>query len=175
MTLETRLEWVPTWLNVAHDHLQAAHEARSRFDNASDSAAESTALAAEFHACLVAIAAAAFAIEAARDAAGLRDESPLATPSKPSHRDLNAGDWIAQLLIERALIDTATQDSLGTLFDLRHESVHPTHRWIEGTRPHPSGSYTSEQVATYSLERAEALVAAANRSAEALAKVSDPD
>jgi hypothetical protein len=148
------LNWSYVWLAIASDQVAAAHDARKSYD--SD---PSHALTAEFHAGLVAIAAAAFAIEAEQlKVHGSEPTSASEPPPRPWRR--NKGDWLGQNLIERGAITDTEAEALGRLFDLRNASVHPEAE-NETLVPHPVGTNTSPEVVAYNADVAEAAAALA--------------
>lgn len=150
------LNWVVHWLDVAWENVDRARAARANPDPADP-------LAKEFHAGLVAIAAAAFALDARLFAAFPNGRAkPQAPPSPVVGRPLNAGDWLGQYLDETHGVDPHRAADLGRIFELRHTSVHaPT--TPRGPTLHPNGHHTSPEVVERNSDEAARLVAAASR------------
>lgn len=119
-------------------------------------------VAREMAASLVAISAAAFAVESEADRVTFADAQ---TPPKPRRRGKpNRGDWIGQALVEQGQFALDDAARLGELFNLRNESVHPTHEWDEVMPWHPAGF--TRVVAEYAIYTVEA-----SREAVAVAKL----
>jgi hypothetical protein len=152
-SVESVLDWPGVWLDVARDHAGRAFRARERF-----ASAPSEALKGEFYASLVAVAAAALAVEAEklRTLGGVKSRTP--PPQRPW--PANKGDHLGQLLVERGTIDEATAESLGRLFDLRNASVHPASVQAP-LEPHPVGTNASRELVAYNADVAREMVALA--------------
>src|SRR5436190_969410 len=115
----SRLEWAGVWLRIASDHVFKARTARAQYAND-----PSPALDADFDASLVAIAASAFAMEAARKERGLSKADGL-----------------------KALSDAGVDiEQVGLVFARRDRSVHPEADWVP-LAPHPVGTRTSPELA----------------------------
>jgi hypothetical protein len=148
---ESLVDWSAVWLAIAREQLAASRDARTLY-----ALNESRALDAEFHGGLVAVAAAAFAVEAKQ----LRVLGPsLAPRAHPPPRawPVNAGDYVGQLLLEQGSIDAHTAEALGRLFALRQTSVHPTPR-SERLAAHPVGTDTTRELVAYNADVTEQLV-----------------
>ena len=156
-TIKMKMNWAPHWLAIARVALIDAHNARGR--SVGDA---SQSLVDEFRDGVVAIAAAAFAVEAEKlRALGNKNLKPQSDPPPRSWKR-NAGDWLGQLLIERDAIDAQIAEDVGRLFYLRNESVHPEPE-LETPAPHPTGVNTSPELVAYRVEVADHLVDVAER------------
>jgi hypothetical protein len=143
--IQSLLNWSHVWISVARERVDAAYAARALFE-----IDPSGSLTAEFHAGLVAVAAAAFAIQA-EQLKVLGERSPTRAKPPPHAWPVNSGDWLAQFLREKGSIDSVTAERLGQLFDLRHKSVHPI-ATQQGLVPHPVGTNTSPEVVAYNAD-----------------------
>jgi hypothetical protein len=153
--IESTLDWPLNWMRVARSHVDAARIARATYE--SDN---SGALQGEFEAALVALAAAAFAVEAAQ----IRKWNGRPTPNnKPPKQawDQNTGDWLGQMLVEAKAIDATTAENLGRFFDLRNGSLHPETVQVALTK-HPVGTNTSPELVAYNIDVVEPYVDLAN-------------
>lgn len=160
--IKSLLNWSGVWLSIAHERVGAAHGARKTYDND-----PSGALTAEFHAGLVAIAAAAFAVEAEKIRV-LGDQKVRPVGALPSRSwTSNMGDYLGQLLLENGHIEAATAHDLGRLFALRHDSAHPLAN-LDDVVWHPVGTNTSRELVAYNADVAEELVAVAEQVIEAI-------
>lgn len=145
-------------MQIAETQLARAEEIRASMF-AGDP--ESTRYEQELAASMVAVAAAAFAVEAEKGRTGLETK-----PAKGS----NQGDRIATALVARGSFTQDEAARLGALFTLRNESVHPTHGWDEVMPWHPSGfTRTGAVYSAYALEQAREAVAIARLAIEAMA------
>jgi hypothetical protein len=151
--------WASLWLEIAEAHVQLAREAREAMPGGES--LSTPLVTAEFHASLTAIAASAFAVEAAIRAVAI--DVP--------HRDgVNKGSRIGDVLFGMGRISLPQAKQLERLFDLRNEAVHPTHGWNTTPLPmHPSGLFQcSAAQATYTLEAAVELTQAAREVVETI-------
>jgi len=149
--IQSLLNWSGLWLSIARERVASAYGARKLYPTN-----PSAALTEEFHSGLVAIAAAAFAVEAEQ----LRVPGPRPKPqSAPPTRAWkpNAGDRLGQLLVENGSLDATTAEALGRLFDLRNKSVHPRAK-VESLAPHPVGTNTSPEIVAYNADIADELI-----------------
>ena len=144
-------------MQIAARHVGTASRARARtVEPLSFESAESATLSAEFQDSLVAIAAVAFAMEALElelEGAGHQlDNSKFIKPTRT-----NKGFYVAQRLIQVFKLDKKFEGRLPSqlqdLFELRHESVHFKSLTKHGTKPHPSGTNTAEELTVFTLER----------------------
>jgi hypothetical protein len=161
-SVRSSLNWSFVWLAIATDHLAAAKSARRAY-----STNPSVALSAEFHAGLVTIAAAAFAVEAEQQRVlGKKPKTKTAYPKRA-----NAGERLGQFLQEQGAIDAKTAKALGRLFKLRNDVTHPRAEQVE-LAAHPAGTNTSPELVAYSAEIAEEMVTLANKVVFAIASLS---
>ena len=159
VNVELRLEWSHAWLTISRSCVSNARHARD------SGAPPHESLEAEFQMGVLAIAAAAFAVEAVK----LRVfGEPKIQSNPPRHPwPINFGDYLGADLVARQLISNTDAYSLGELFDLRHKSVHPT-SVFEKPAPHPTGTSTSPEMVAYNVDVAEPLVDVAERVIEAI-------
>ena len=143
------------WADVAAENVKRARRARR-------TPPKKDPLGAEMRAALSAICASAFAIEALN-----RELRPLVKKSLPSRppaaRRQSAAQVLRQTLIPSLTLSqkevSALVAAVKPVYDARNAAVH-----FEGVAgppvPHPSGTRSSAEAATYSLERAEEALAA---------------
>jgi ribosomal protein S27AE len=159
--IESLLDWSSVWLAIARENVAAAHAARARY-----ATEPSRALAAEFHAGLTAVGAAAFAVEA-ETLNVIGGEPKAKTPPKPHSRSPNKGDWLGQHLLEAGSGDAALASSLGELFRRRNASVHPAAAFA-ALALHPVGTNTSLELVEYTAEVAAESLSVAEQAVRAL-------
>jgi len=158
-TIQLRLEWSSVWLTISREMVSDARRARDSRVPRHES------LNSEFQMGLLAVASAAFAVEAEQRRAVRDSGGASEPPTRPWKR--NAGDWLANHLFSRGLISAEDARCLGELFDLRNKSVHPTSEFEE-PRLHPTGTNTSPEMVAYNVDAAEPLVEVAARVIEAM-------
>lgn len=118
-------------------------------------APSSAKLSREFESSLVAIAAVAFAMEALSkefESNGHKlDKSRFVAPQKP-----NKGFFIGHRLIQvfdlSGVFASELPKRIEKIFRLRNDSVHFKSVIRNGTKPHPSGTNTAEELTVFTLE-----------------------
>ena len=161
--LQAFVHWAIVWGQIADEHLTRAEAVRATMFEGDP---ESAKYEQELYACLVAIAASAFAVESEAQRIQLADASTRPTLSG---RSVNRGDWIGAALVERGRFTTDEAQRLGDVFDLRNESVHPTHVWEEEFSPNPAGcNQVAAPYRVYALEVARAAVGIAKKAIAAI-------
>jgi len=144
-------------MQIAARHVGAASRARAgTVKPLSFESAESAALSEEFQNSLVAIGAVSFAMEAL-DLELEGSGHQLAKSQFVAPPGANRGFNVAQRLIQVFQLDkkfaVGLPGKLQDLFELRNQSVHFKSVWRGGTKPHPSGTKTSEELSIFTLER----------------------
>lgn len=146
-----RVLWA-TWATIAGEHLQRARDAYVRISDG-----DVTALVPELHESLVAIGAAAAAIEA------VFEDLVYLVPQRPTFRERY--EQVADLLATALGLDATTVASvrcrLEPLFDARNGALHP-YSELEVPKPHPAWvGFTGAEHSTYNAVTAESAVVTA--------------
>ena len=158
VSIVTRVHLWWTWLRIAARHVGAAKRARlGQVTASSFESASSAALSAEFESSIVAIAAAAFALEALAKA--LEKDGHQVDPARfRTPPEANRGFWVAQQLIQAFQLQGIFAQELPTrlndVFGLRNSSVHFESIPKSGLKLHPSGTATAEELTIYTFEEA---------------------
>lgn len=156
VNVKTKLHLWWTWLRIAVRHIGIAMRARSGAIEAMSFESPSSAkLAREFESSIGAITAVTFAMEALckeLESNGHKlDTSRIAVPQKT-----NAGFFIGHRLIQVFNLSGSFADALPMclekIFRLRNDSVHFESVIRIGTKPHPSGIDTAEELTVFTLE-----------------------
>lgn len=153
--ISSKADWPGIWMATAKNHLSSARRARNKFMR--DRLAAS--LDREFQNCLVALTSLAFSVESVSQVLyGGGKPKPQTAPPARKWVPLNLGDYLGQTLFEQGRIDGHTATALSWLFHLRNQSVHPLADW-ESLGKHPAGVRTTPEVALFSIETVDPLVA----------------
>jgi len=156
VAIQTKLHLWWNWLSIAARNCGSAMKARSGpIEPMSFESEVSARLSREFESSIATISAVAFAMEALKREFGENkfqlDNSRFVKPKKT-----NAGFFLGQQLLQVFEITGEFANQLPVrlekVFNLRNDSVHFVSRLRKGTKLHPSGQKSAEELTVFTAE-----------------------